>query len=219
MKPAAEKRLKVLQSLDKLGAGFILASHDLDIRGAGNLLGEEQSGHIREVGFELYQSMLEEAVATLKGGDESIEDQWSPRINLGTSVLIPEPYVPDLQVRLGLYRRLAAVEPQAHLQIGHVRLGNENRGAEIDARRPLILDRLVPALQRGDGLFQHGLVELEAHFADMAGLLLAEEIAGASDIEVVTRQDEAGAQLVERLKHLQPLLRRRLHPGESRPRY
>ncbi len=108
--PAAEKRLKVLQSLDKLGAGFILASHDLDIRGAGNLLGEEQSGHIREVGFELYQSMLEEAVATLKGGDESIEDQWSPRINLGTSVLIPEPYVPDLQVRLGLYRRLAAVD-------------------------------------------------------------------------------------------------------------
>jgi transcription-repair coupling factor (superfamily II helicase) len=109
--PAAEKRLKVLQSLDTLGAGFVLASHDLDIRGAGNLLGEEQSGHIREVGFELYQSMLEEAVAALKGGDAAlIEDQWSPRINLGTSVLIPEEYVPDLQVRLGLYRRLAAVE-------------------------------------------------------------------------------------------------------------
>ncbi|MEX2165492.1 MAG: transcription-repair coupling factor [Methyloceanibacter sp.] len=108
---AAEKRLKVLQSLDTLGAGFVLASHDLDIRGAGNLLGEEQSGHIREVGFELYQSMLEEAVAALKGGDAAlIEDQWSPRINLGTSVLIPEEYVPDLQVRLGLYRRLAAVE-------------------------------------------------------------------------------------------------------------
>jgi transcription-repair coupling factor (superfamily II helicase) len=109
--PAAEKRLKVLQSLDTLGAGFVLASYDLDIRGAGNLLGEEQSGHIREVGFELYQSMLEEAVAALKGGEgAAIEDQWSPRINLGTSVLIPEDYVPDLQVRLGLYRRLAAVE-------------------------------------------------------------------------------------------------------------
>jgi transcription-repair coupling factor (superfamily II helicase) len=108
--PAAEKRLKVLQSLDTLGAGFILASHDLDIRGAGNLLGEEQSGHIREVGFELYQSMLEEAVAALKGGEGVIEDQWSPRINLGTSVLIPEDYVPDLQVRLGLYRRLSGVE-------------------------------------------------------------------------------------------------------------
>jgi transcription-repair coupling factor (superfamily II helicase) len=109
--PAAEKRLKVLQSLDTLGAGFALASHDLDIRGAGNLLGEEQSGHIREVGFELYQSMLEEAVAALKGGEGAdIEDQWSPRINLGTSVLIPEAYIPDLQVRLGLYRRLAMVE-------------------------------------------------------------------------------------------------------------
>lgn len=109
--PAAEKRLKVLQSLDTLGAGFVLASHDLDIRGAGNLLGEEQSGHIREVGFELYQSMLEEAVAALKGGEGGvIEDQWSPRINLGTAVLIPEAYVPDLQVRLGLYRRLSGVE-------------------------------------------------------------------------------------------------------------
>jgi transcription-repair coupling factor (superfamily II helicase) len=63
------------------------------------------------VGFELYQSMLEEAVAALKGGEGAdIEDQWSPRINLGTSVLIPEAYVPDLQVRLGLYRRLATVE-------------------------------------------------------------------------------------------------------------
>ena len=108
--PAAERRLKVLQSLDTLGAGFVLASHDLDIRGAGNLLGEEQSGHIREVGYELYQSMLEEAVAALRGGDGVVEDQWSPRINLGTSVLIPEEYVPDLQVRLGLYRRLSGVE-------------------------------------------------------------------------------------------------------------
>ena len=70
----AERRLKVLQSLDTLGAGFQLASHDLDIRGAGNLLGEEQSGHIKEVGFELYQEMLEEAVASLKaGGEEAAE--------------------------------------------------------------------------------------------------------------------------------------------------
>jgi transcription-repair coupling factor (superfamily II helicase) len=108
--PTAERRLRVLQSLDTLGAGFVLASHDLDIRGAGNLLGEEQSGHIREVGYELYQSMLEEAVAALRGGDGVVEDQWSPRINLGTSVLIPEEYVPDLQVRLGLYRRLSGVD-------------------------------------------------------------------------------------------------------------
>ncbi len=105
----AEKRLNVLQTLDTLGAGFNLASHDLDIRGAGNLLGEEQSGHIREVGIELYQEMLEEAIASLRSGDETIalDDQWSPQINLGMAVLIPESYVADLDVRLGLYRRLA----------------------------------------------------------------------------------------------------------------
>lgn len=112
----AEKRLKVLQSLDTLGAGFSLASHDLDIRGAGNLLGEEQSGHIREVGFELYQSMLEEAVASLRGGDlGETEDKWSPEISLGTSVLIPETYVSDLNLRLGLYRRLSGLEKRADI--------------------------------------------------------------------------------------------------------
>jgi transcription-repair coupling factor (superfamily II helicase) len=106
--PTAERRLKVLQSLDSLGAGFQLASHDLDIRGAGNLLGEEQSGHIKEVGFELYQQMLEEAVAQLRSGDEAdTEETWSPQIQVGTPVLIPEDYVPDLPLRLQLYRRLA----------------------------------------------------------------------------------------------------------------
>jgi transcription-repair coupling factor (superfamily II helicase) len=116
--PAAEKRLKVLQSLDTLGAGFMLASHDLDIRGAGNLLGEEQSGHIREVGFELYQALLEEAVSKLRSGELAGETDgaWSPQINIGTSVLIPEVYVPDLQVRLGLYRRLADLEDAAALE-------------------------------------------------------------------------------------------------------
>ena len=90
----AERRLKVLQSLDTLGAGFQLASHDLDIRGAGNLLGEEQSGHIREVGYELYQQMLEEAVASLKTGDVETEGEWSPQITVGTSVMIPETLCP-----------------------------------------------------------------------------------------------------------------------------
>ncbi len=114
--PAAAKRLKVLQSLDQLGAGFSLASHDLDIRGAGNLLGDEQSGHIREVGFELYQSMLEEAIEALKGGDLGVAaDQWSPTITLGTAVLIPESYVSDLQLRLGLYRRLSALEKRVDI--------------------------------------------------------------------------------------------------------
>jgi transcription-repair coupling factor (superfamily II helicase) len=113
----ADKRLRVLQSLDSLGAGFTLASHDLDIRGAGNLLGEEQSGHIKEVGFELYQDMLEEAVASLRAGDDDAqEDKWSPQINLGTAVLIPEAYVADLELRLGLYRRLADLESRDAVQ-------------------------------------------------------------------------------------------------------
>lgn len=102
----AERRLKVLQSLDTLGAGFQLASHDLDIRGAGNLLGEEQSGHIKEVGFELYQQMLEEAVAEVKGEDEVLDTGWSPQISVGITVMIPDNYVPDLHLRMGLYRRL-----------------------------------------------------------------------------------------------------------------
>jgi transcription-repair coupling factor (superfamily II helicase) len=109
---SAEKRLKVLQSLDSLGAGFQLASHDLDIRGGGNLLGEEQSGHIKEIGVELYQQMLEDAVNELKAhvGAEASDRGWSPQINTGAAVLIPEDYIPDLNVRLSLYRRLSDAE-------------------------------------------------------------------------------------------------------------
>jgi transcription-repair coupling factor (superfamily II helicase) len=113
----AERRLKVLQSLDTLGAGFQLASHDLDIRGAGNLLGDEQSGHIKEVGFELYQQMLEEAVASLKAGiTMPVADRWSPQITIGTPVMIPEEYVADLPVRLALYRRLAEIEDESEIE-------------------------------------------------------------------------------------------------------
>ena len=114
---AAEKRLHVLQSLDALGAGFTLASHDLDIRGAGNLLGDEQSGHIKEVGFELYQDMLEEAVAALRGGGVGVDEEgkWSPQINVGTPVLIPENFVPDLDARMALYRRLSDVETRSEI--------------------------------------------------------------------------------------------------------
>jgi len=107
----AARRLEVLQSLDQLGAGFSVASHDMDIRGAGNLLGEEQSGHVREVGIELYQEMLEDAVAQMRLGEGAAEisDQWSPTINIGAAVLIPESYVADLNVRMSLYRRLATI--------------------------------------------------------------------------------------------------------------
>ncbi len=124
----ADRRLKVLQSLDTLGAGFELASHDLDIRGAGNLLGEEQSGHIREVGFELYQHMLEEAVAELKGEEDVIDTGWSPQIAVGTAVMIPDEYVPDLHLRLGLYRRV----------------GELTTPDEIDAFGAELIDRFGP---------------------------------------------------------------------------
>ncbi len=126
----ANRRLQVLQSLESLGAGFQLASHDLDIRGAGNLLGEEQSGHIREVGFELYQAMLEEAVASLRDGGTSkdSEGEWSPQISLGMPVMIPDNYVPDLQVRMQLYRRL----------------GDLSEPAEIDGFGAELIDRFGP---------------------------------------------------------------------------
>lgn len=127
---AAERRLEVMQALDTLGAGFSLASHDLDIRGAGNLLGEEQSGHIREVGIELYQRMLEEAVAEAKGEGTAAggDNEWSPQIAIGISVLIPESYVSDLGVRLGLYRRLADIGDRA----------------EVDAFAAEMIDRFGP---------------------------------------------------------------------------
>jgi len=126
---AASKRLEVMQTLDQLGAGFQLASHDLDIRGAGNLLGEEQSGHIREVGIELYQQLLEEAVESARGrAQEAARADWSPQINLGIPVLIPEEYVADLSVRMGLYRRL----------------GGLANAAEIDAFAAELVDRFGP---------------------------------------------------------------------------
>ena len=110
---AAEKRLDVMRTLDTLGAGFSLASHDLDIRGAGNLLGEAQSGHIREVGVELYQQMLEEAVAQARGTTDAASADWVPQIAVGLPVLIPTGYVVDLDVRLGLYRRIARLADRA----------------------------------------------------------------------------------------------------------
>ncbi|MEX1205468.1 MAG: transcription-repair coupling factor [Dongiaceae bacterium] len=133
---AAQRRLQVMQTLDTLGAGFTLASHDLDIRGAGNLLGEEQSGHIREVGVELYQQMLEDAVAAARGA--APVEEWTPQIGVGTSVLIPEGYVADLGVRLGLYRRLAALVDRA----------------EIDAFAAELIDRFGPLPAEVENLLQ-----------------------------------------------------------------
>ncbi|MEZ0262727.1 MAG: transcription-repair coupling factor [Alphaproteobacteria bacterium] len=115
---AAEQRLHAIEQLDSLGAGFQLASHDLDIRGAGNLLGEEQSGHIREIGVELYQQMLEEAVAAAREGLTEIKstDHWAPTINLGMPVVIPDTYIADLNLRLSIYRRIAELPDRAEIE-------------------------------------------------------------------------------------------------------
>ena len=137
----AEKRLKVLGDLDSLGAGFQLASHDLDIRGAGNLLGDEQSGHIREVGFELYQSMLEDAILAAKAGDMGLEREAgpSPQITVDAPIMIPEDYVPDLAVRMALYRRL-----------------NDAKGkAEIESLAAEMIDRFGPLPEPAANLVNH----------------------------------------------------------------
>ncbi|RJF91306.1 transcription-repair coupling factor [Sphingomonas cavernae] len=119
MTEAAEKRLKVLSDLDSLGAGFQLASHDLDIRGAGNLLGDEQSGHIKEVGFELYQSMLEDAIIEARAGGAGLEprrEDFSPQITVDAPIMIPDDYVPDLDLRMGLYRRMNELENREQIE-------------------------------------------------------------------------------------------------------
>ena len=154
LNPVAEKRLRVLAALDELGSGFSLASHDLDMRGAGNLLGEEQSGQIREVGFALYQSMLKDAIAKLKAGDLSLHDdnnEFSPEISLGVAVMIPEEYVTDLDTRLSLYRRLARLRKKTEI---------EDFAAEL-------IDRFGPLPKELDTLFQ--LVRIKA-FARVAGI-------------------------------------------------
>ncbi len=148
----AERRLKVLQSLDSLGAGFQLASHDLDIRGAGNLLGEEQSGHIQEVGYELYQQMLEEAVASLREGGEATEDgRWSPQIAIGAPVMIPDGYVPDLQLRMTLYRRLADLDD----------------AASIDAFGAELIDRFGPLPEEVEHLLKVLLIKALCRVANV----------------------------------------------------
>ncbi len=115
--PNVIRRLEILQNIDSLGAGFSVASHDMDIRGFGNLLGDEQSGHIREVGIELYQEMLEQTVKKLKN-DNSVElnEKWIPQINLGLSVLIPESYIQNLELRLSLYQRISTLEHENEIE-------------------------------------------------------------------------------------------------------
>jgi transcription-repair coupling factor (superfamily II helicase) len=214
----AQRRLEVMQTLDQLGAGFTLASHDLDIRGAGNLLGEEQSGHIREVGVELYQHLLEEAIGNARsGGAGEAPDDWTPQISIGTPVLIPETYVADLNVRLGLYRRIAGLVDRR----------------EIDAFAAELIDRFGKLPQEVDNLLEiiaikrlcrdAGVAKVEAgpkgalitfrqdRFANPLGLVrFIEENGQSARVRpdqklVITRNWEAPS---ERLRGINGLLRR-----------
>jgi transcription-repair coupling factor (superfamily II helicase) len=151
---AAEKRLQVLTELDSLGAGFQLASHDLDIRGAGNLLGDEQSGHIKEVGFELYQSMLEDAIVEVKAGGVAREEEFSPQISVDAPIMIPEHYVPDLDLRMGLYRRLGDLEDRQ----------------AIDAFAAELIDRFGPLPEETANLMKIVEVKLSCRQACIAKL-------------------------------------------------
>ena len=153
MTDTAEKRLKVLSDLDSLGAGFQLASHDLDIRGAGNLLGDEQSGHIKEVGYELYQSMLEEAIMDARaGGLASRPRDFSPQITVDAPILIPEDYVPDLDLRMGLYRRLNDLDTKP----------------DLDAFAAEMIDRFGPLPEATDNLVKVIEIKLNAKKACVA---------------------------------------------------
>ena len=189
----AERRLKVMQSLDTLGAGFTLASHDLDIRGAGNLLGEEQSGSVKEVGVELYQHMLEEAVAELRDGGGAVDDQWSPQINTGASVLIPETYVTDLDLRMALYRRLGDISTDEEI---------EAFAAELVDRfgsTPTEVDQLLEIVRVKNLCKQAGIAKIDAgpkgavisfrndQFSNVGGLV---EFVSQSPYDVKLRPDQ-----------------------------
>ncbi len=154
----AQKRLEVMQTLDHLGAGFTVASHDMDIRGAGNLLGEEQSGHVREVGIELYQQMLQEAVAAAKeGGAEQIATQeFSPQINLGIPVLIPEKYVEDLPTRLSLYRRVGNLREAQEIEQFAVEL------TDRFGKMPVEVENLLTVMQIKNLCLQAGIEKIDA---------------------------------------------------------
>jgi len=133
--PDAEKRLRALQEIEGLGGGFKLALHDLEIRGAGNLLGEQQSGQITAVGFELYTEMMERAVKELKG--EEVAPQAEPEIRLGIPAYFPETYIPDVNQRLYFYKRLASLR----------------NPLELEELKEEIKDRFGPYISVVDNLF------------------------------------------------------------------
>ena len=166
----AERRLDALENLDNLGAGFILATHDLEIRGAGELLGNEQSGQIESIGFSLYMELLDAAVKALKEGREpSLEEltQQQADIELRVPALLPDDYLGDVNMRLSFYKRIAAAESKAELDELKVEL-IDRFGLLPDATKNLLqiteLRLLVEPLNvvRIDAGTQGGFIEFSA---------------------------------------------------------
>jgi len=199
----AQKRLEVMDTLDTLGAGFQLASHDMDIRGAGNLLGDQQSGHIKEVGVELYQQMLEDAVAAARAGvdfDELPDDKWTPSINLGTSVLIPETYVEDLATRMSLYRRLADIGSKSPSSRWHAE-GVGTNGVHKDGSKAADISGSPPSKSAsqtaGMTSYEEDIEEFAAELIDRFGEL-PEEVNNLLDIVAIKQLcKKAGVDSVE----------------------
>ena len=145
----AVKRLEALESLEELGAGFTLATHDLEIRGAGELLGDEQSGQIEEIGYNLYMELLERAVAGLKAGKPADLEKplhAGPEVELHLPALIPEDYVPDVHLRLVLYKRVAGAESRE----------------ELDELKVELIDRFGPLPPYAQSLFRMAQIKLRA---------------------------------------------------------
>jgi transcription-repair coupling factor (superfamily II helicase) len=145
----AVKRLEALESLEELGAGFTLATHDLEIRGAGELLGEEQSGQIQEIGYNLYMELLERAVAALKSGKQADLEKpmdAGPEVELHLPALIPEDYVPDVHLRLMLYKRIASTQTRE----------------ELDELKAEMIDRFGPMPPYAQSLFRSAQIKLRA---------------------------------------------------------
>jgi transcription-repair coupling factor (superfamily II helicase) len=145
----AIKRLEALESLEDLGAGFTLATHDLEIRGAGELLGDEQSGQIEEIGYNLYMELLERAVNALKTGKQADLERpmdAGPEVDLHLPALIPEDYVPDVHLRLVLYKRIASTQSRE----------------ELDELKVEMIDRFGPMPQYSQSLFRTAQIKLRA---------------------------------------------------------
>ena len=176
----AERRLRALQDLDDLGGGFRIALHDLEIRGAGNLLGKEQSGQIAAVGLELYTQMMEEAVRELKGG--TVSRKVEPEIRLGIPAYFPDDYIPDTNQRLVFYKRLAGLSNNEELE--EIRAELRDRYGAF----PEVVENLFKVMDLRRSL-KESLVEQIHYHDEMLSILFHEESPVETDrlLELITR--------------------------------